>query len=265
MKKKTCTLRGFTLIELLVVIAIIAILAAMLLPALSKAKDKAQSIKCLNNMKQLALCWAMYAGDNNDGLVPNWVVNTAASPPEAWVGGDVSKLPDGTNIVMIQNSRLFLYNSSAAIYQCPSIRPPSRLGFGLVPLRTVSMNERMGGATGGEFSTAGTVYAPSGGYSKFKKMSDIQKPSPTAALTFIDESINSIDDGIFFVNLNTPQTWGNSPTVRHSQGSVMSFADGHSERWKWNGLTVDQAGNVAAALGANFNDLQRLQRAIYVP
>jgi prepilin-type processing-associated H-X9-DG protein len=215
-------------------------------------------------MKQLAVCWAMYHGDNNDQLVPNWVVNTAASPPGAWVGGDVSKLPDATNVLLVQNSRLYPYNTSPGIYQCPTIKPPSPAGAGVAPVRTVSLDERMGGASGGETSTAGTVYVPSPGYSKFKKMGDIQKPSPVGALTFIDESINTIDDGIFYINFNTPQTWGNSPSVRHSLGAVMSFADGHSEHWKWRALNTEQSGS-APSTSANLVDLQRLQRAIYLP
>src|SRR4051812_43861182 len=128
MKCNSRTRRGFTLIELLVVIAIIAILAGLLLPALSRAKEKSQALKCLSNMKQLSLCWIMYAGDSNDQLVPNWVAGGASSPPEAWVGGDVSMMPDATNIVLIQNSRLYSYNTSIGIYQCPSAKTPSTTG-----------------------------------------------------------------------------------------------------------------------------------------
>jgi prepilin-type processing-associated H-X9-DG protein len=123
----------------------------------------------------------------------------------------------------------------------------------------------MGGATGGETSSVGSIYVPSGGYPKCKRMSDIRKPNPTDALTFIDESLNTIDDGLFFVDLNTPQTWGNAPTVRHARGATLAFADGHAEHWKWLGLSVEQGPSVPATLGPNFNDLLRLERAIYTP
>ena len=100
--------RAFTLLELLVVIAIIAILAALLLPVLSKSKAKAQGDQCLNNMKQLTLGWIMYLGDNNDRLVPNWIlaVPNWTSAPESWVTGNEQKLPEATNVACVQNGRL---------------------------------------------------------------------------------------------------------------------------------------------------------------
>jgi len=257
--------RGFTLIELLVVIAIIAILAAMLLPALSRAKAKAQSIQCLNCMKQLALCWTMYAGDNNELLVRNWLLTSGLSSPESWVAGDVSKPAGATNINDIKVNKLFPYNTSLEIYKCPNMSGRAPVGVPASSLvRTLSMNGRMGGADGADAARYGVVdtsyILP--GYPMFKKTTQIVKPTPSAAFVFLDESLNTLDDGYFAVRLST--TWQNSPTTRHSRGATFSFADGHSERWGWRGLNTEQ-GTDRPPTPANLVDLKRLQDSVAVP
>ncbi|PYJ05925.1 MAG: hypothetical protein DME25_07520 [Verrucomicrobia bacterium] len=129
MKRRRADHRGFTLIELLVVIAIIAILAALLLPALSRAKARAQITYCLNNMKQLTLCWLMYPGDHNERLVPNWILQGSGSPPpESWVSGDEAIRVESTNVFFVQNCRLYPYNQSPGIYKCPSLTGVAPVG-----------------------------------------------------------------------------------------------------------------------------------------
>src|SRR5262245_32430584 len=134
--------RAFTLVELLVVIAIIAILASMLLPALSRAKAKGQQILCLSNYRQLQLCWLMYVADNNDALPPNATLSTGnregfIATRDTWINGNAFTDPTSTNI---ENGVLFPYNRSVKIYKCPSDRSTVR-DLGTIPRsRSVAMN-----------------------------------------------------------------------------------------------------------------------------
>jgi prepilin-type N-terminal cleavage/methylation domain-containing protein/prepilin-type processing-associated H-X9-DG protein len=259
---------GFTLIELLVVIAIIAILAALLLPALSKAKLKGQSIACVSNLHQLDMAWIMYADDHNGLMVPNWILDA-----RAWLDGtkgDVSTPVGATNLLAIKQGLLFQYNPNAGVYQCPAaIKGPSTVG-GIRVVRNYSLEGRMGGANDTDalrYGVPNTQWVLGSAYPQYKRMSEIQRPVPSEAMTFIDESMETVDDGYFAVNCTNHATeWQNSPTVRHGRSGVLAFADGHSERWRWRALAVDQGIYVPYASPPNsLADLQRIWQAVFRP
>jgi len=246
---------AFTLIELLVVIAIIAILAALVLPVLSRTKMAAQSIACVNNLKQLQLCWHMYFNDNNDVITPNNFVygvdmgttNTLKPPSEGEMTWCRGIAPEDTNSITADTSLLFNYNQNAAIYHCPS--DTSTIDGFPTMLRKRSYN----------VSNSANCEAAN----HFRKFTEINVP--TGLFVFIDTHEDEIWDSTFGV-ISVGDFWQNYwldiPADRHQRGCNLTFADGHAEHWKWRAFKDGFFPGWPAYNGDDLQDLRRLQQCI---
>jgi prepilin-type N-terminal cleavage/methylation domain-containing protein len=227
--------QGFTLIELLVVIAIIAILAALLLPALAMAKHKARTVECINNERQLSLAASLYAHDNNDLLVLNNHSSSGGLPsgnPKTWVAGIIYQNSDGTNRNLLVNPGYALfapYISPTASYHCPEDHSTIHVGGGEYPvIRSYVLNEYVG------WSEYGSPPAGPMGHI-FRKFSQIDGPTPAQLFTFLDVNPKSICWPFFGVYLDAPgaERFFHYPAIYHNQRAVLSFADAHVETHRW--------------------------------
>ena len=281
--------KAFTLIELLVVIAIIAILMAILMPALNRVKEQGKRAACLGNLKQLALCWVMYSDDydgkivngeafgGGDGLATPLSVTNPTHPGERWwTGDDIGDFWAGINLPQevqeraIRAGALFQYTKNENLYRCPTGMRGE--------MRTYTITDAMNGLRrGGTYRNAGgrEVGERNGRTVLWiKRRDEISVPGPAQRIVFLDEGRITPDSyATHYIN----ERWWDPPFVRHGDGTNVSYADGHAAYWKYMGMKTLEIGKLAAVPGRNasdlhqmvpeseddFQDLYRMQKAVW--
>ena len=244
MRIKAMSRRAFTLIELLVVVSIIALLASLLLPGLTKAKQRTQAIGCMNNVKQLQLASLLYAGDNSDYLPPNYPdAFLPERPNPSWVVGymiyeafgiynNPGQSTNVNNLLTNRTGSIGPYSRSALIYKCPGDRSYVEVSSQKLPrVRSYAVNMFVDGLASQSGSNQGGIE-----YRAYRRTHDLGVPPPSETFTFLEQHEDSIIDCSFGVGMDyvgTQVWWIDLPSTRHGKSSVIAFADGHARQKKW--------------------------------
>ena len=257
--------KAFTLIELLVVIAIIAILMAILMPALNRVREQGKRAACLGNMRQLTLTWIMYADDNDDKIVNGEADNgqdgVASTPTggrhkgeQFWTGDDIADFWAGTSLPellqkkAIRSGALFPYCKDENLYRCPTgVRGE---------MRTYTITDAMNGLRRDGTHNNNVSLRNGRTVLWIKRRSEITAPGPAQRIVFLDEGRITPDSyATHYLN----ELWWDPPFVRHGDGTNVSYADGHADYWKYRGMKTLEIGKLAAVPGLDAHGLHQMQ------